>query len=171
MENIKNSNSLPPVEKIEDFKKIFLSLAKEKEYIETACSHLQQAAQESEKAAENILKCTNETLTLLNSIEKNLQNTHTDRENSEDIEKMKNNLTRILSEAQFQDIFAQRLLKIDSFLKRLEKLIDETGTQIGISEKDVDTKSKEFIKSKEEFAWENEVEQKDVDDILKEFGI
>ena len=56
-------------------------------------------------------------------------------------------LIAILSDLQLQDIITQRLDKIEAFLQLLDEKVDMST-------------SKEFL---DEFAWENEVDQDDID--------
>lgn len=56
---------------------------------------------------------------------------------------------------EFQDIIAQRLKKVEDFLIKIDKIIDSKET-------------KEYLK---DFAWDREITQDDVDEILKKHGV
>lgn len=105
---------------------------------EIAYNHLQLSIEESENSTKEVLE-------ILNSLLK---------EKNRD-EKLVKNLENAIEKLQFQDIFAQRLKKVQNFLKEIDKKID----------------SKKDENKLNEFAWENEVDQNDVDDILKSYGL
>lgn len=68
---------------------------------------------------------------------------------------LKNSLKEIISLLEFQDILAQRLKKVEDFLIKVDKIVD----------------SKESKEDLKEFAWEKEITQNDVDEILKKHGL
>ncbi|WP_281951184.1 hypothetical protein [Nitrosophilus kaiyonis] len=68
---------------------------------------------------------------------------------------LENKIVKATELLQFQDIISQRLKKVQNFLKEIDSLIDSQIDKEKLSD----------------FAWENEVEQNDVDDILKSYGL
>jgi len=98
-----------------------------------ATNHLDLCINESEEAVKEIME-------IINEIKK-----------SKDFDQKK--LDTIIEKLQFQDICAQRLKKVQNFLKEIDKNYKSNNTDL------------------EEFAWENEVIQDDVDDILKSYGL
>lgn len=68
-------------------------------------------------------------------------------------EKSKDLITQALAALQFQDIITQRLDKLDSFLQMVDK-------QTHLME------DKRFL---DEFAWENEVDQNDIDQMFNNY--
>ncbi len=109
---------------------------------EIACNHLLKARNESKDATKDILKSLNEVLKILQN-------------NGKDTQKAISNIKKSIEKLQYQDILAQRLKKVEDFLKEIDKKID--------TNKDEDELN--------EFAWENEVAQDDIDDILKSYGL
>ena len=107
---------------------------------EIAYNHLQSSIQESQKASEEILKNLNSAMEMVKN---------------KDYENLEKLLIKSIENLQFQDILAQRLKKVQDFLKNVDSIIE--------TEKDK--------KKLDEFAWENEVVQEDVDDILKSHGL
>ncbi len=61
-------------------------------------------------------------------------------------------IVEALTFLQFQDIITQRLKKVEEFLQIIDKSVDLKSSQ-------------EFL---EEFAWENEVDQEDIDKMFNE---
>ncbi len=120
---------------------------KNKDY-EIAYKHLEKSRIESEEATKNILNYINESLELLKQLE-SLQT------NDSLIKELRENLEKSLVSFQFQDIISQRLKKVEEFLLQADKT---HGPVIA---------GKEL----KEFAWENEVEQEHIDDILKSYGL
>ena len=91
-------------------------------------------------AQKEIQKCAKTVYDVLEKLEK----LHHDDEAYIDL------LTKAMSALQFQDIVHQRLMKVDKFLQTIDPQID-----IHLQN--------QFIK---EFAWENEVNQQDVDSLF-----
>ncbi|WP_187647014.1 hypothetical protein [Nitrosophilus labii] len=120
---------------------------KNKDY-EIAYRHLEKSRKESEEATKNILHYINDSLEILNTIE----NTNA---NEALLKKLRKNLENSLISFQFQDIISQRLKKVEGFLLQADKT--QGPVKAG--------------KELEEFAWENEVEQEHIDDILKSHGL
>jgi len=78
-------------------------------------------------------------------------------------------LTEALTLLEFQDILAQRLLKVKGFLTDVEKSILKIAILAGIEEKGEG--QEELKKKMEELEWKKEVSQQDVDEIMKQFGL
>ena len=71
---------------------------------------------------------------------------------------------------EFQDIMAQRLLRIKGFLSDVEKSILRIVILAGIEE--IENERKEDLQKKlEELEWKKEVSQDEVDEIMKQFGM
>jgi hypothetical protein len=105
-----------------------------------AFNHLENSKVESEKGVKEVLSNLN---SILSSLKKN---------NYENVEEL---IKKSIETLQFQDISAQRLTKVQKFLKKIDRLIS-THPQ------------KDEIK---DFAWEKEVTQENVDEILKSHGL
>ncbi|ADU96815.1 nitrogenase component 1 family protein [Thermovibrio ammonificans] len=81
-----------------------------------------------------------------------------------------NNLMTALTLLEFQDILAQRLLKVKNFLSELEKSILKIALLAGLEDKPQE-EQEEIQKKIEELEWKKEVTQEDVDQIMKQFGL
>ncbi len=107
-----------------------------------AYEHLQKSIEESEEAVKKAIELIHENIELVN-------------ENGIDRETFVENLTKQLELLQFQDILAQRLKKVQQFLIQTDNSISTHQSEIALKE----------------FAWEKEIEQENVDDILKSYGL
>ena len=112
---------------------------------EIAYNHLDKSIHDSQNATQNILDLINQTLTLLK--DSNIDDKIT--------EKLTQNLEKSIESLQFQDIMAQRLTKVKKFLINADKIIDKHSQIVDLNK----------------FAWDKEIEQSDVDDILKSHGL
>jgi chemotaxis protein CheZ len=162
------------IEKIENFKKIFSELNEKSSGFSIVNQHINKSITESEEATKKIIENITYSLSL---IEENLSflNGHVYSMEIERIKENENqisaNLTEALTLLEFQDILAQRLKKISSFLSEVEKDIVKIALELGLTQTK-DSKEAEKIKKKlEELEWKKEVSQTDVDEILNEFGM
>ena len=72
---------------------------------------------------------------------------------------------------EFQDIMAQRLLKVRDFLLDLEKSIVRVALVAGLEETEKEEEKEEIREKLEELEWKKEVSQSEVDEIMKQFGL
>ena len=105
-----------------------------------AYNHLEKSIKESEEATKKIIENINNSL----KIAKSLGN-----------QNLKRYLENSLVLLEFQDIIAQRVKKVEDFLKKVDKIVD----------------TKDLKENLKEFAWERETTQEDVDEILKRHGL
>ncbi len=162
------------IEKIESYKTQFSQLNEKSSGFSIVNQHINKSIKESEEATKKIIENITYSLSLLEE-NKSYLNGHL---YSMEIERVKqnestisSNLTEALTLLEFQDILAQRLKKISSFLTEVEKDIMKIALELGLSETK-DSKQAEKIRKKlEELEWKKEVSQKDVDEILNEFGM
>ena len=155
---------------IESYKNDIESLGNKREGLKSVNQHIELAIRESEEATKKLIDNIMETANILKNILEHL--TITDQERfKEDLQKAIKLLTESLTLLEFQDILSQRLLKISGFVTDLEKEILKILLLFGIKEEKSDEKREELKEKLEELEWKKEVSQKDVDDILKQFGM
>jgi len=155
---------------IESYKSDVESLGSKREGLKSVNQHIELAIKESEEATKKLI----DNIMVTTKILKNLleQISPTDQEKfRQDLEKAIKLLTESLTLLEFQDILSQRLLKISGFVTDLEKEILKILLLFGIKEEKSDEKREELKEKLEELEWKKEVSQKDVDDILKQFGM
>jgi chemotaxis protein CheZ len=160
---------------IEDFKNEIETLNIQKEGFSKINSHIQQSIQESERAAVSILNAINLAMNNIKDVKEilnfeGLSDSNLEKLN-EKLDVSYNVLFESLPQLEFQDILAQRLQKISTFLTDLEKEILRLILLFGITEEKSEEKRKEMEDKLKEIEWKKEVEQNDVDLILKEFGM
>lgn len=155
---------------IEEYKKDVETLGTKREGLKSVNQHIELAIKESEEATKKLIDNIMETTKILKRVLEQL--TQDDqRKFRDDLEKIMRLLTESLTLLEFQDILSQRLLKISGFITDLEKEILKILLLFGISEEKSDEKREELKEKLEELEWKKEVSQKDVDDILKQFGM
>ncbi len=160
------------LELVESFKQE-LSKIPAKEGFRTVNQHIDNAISESEEATKKIID-------LIGSSLESLQEAISEVEKIEGAGKEKvlkllsdilNNLTNALTLLEFQDILAQRLLKVKQFLSDIEKSIVKIAILAGIEETAHESDKEELKKKLEELEWKKEVSQEEVDRIMKQFGL
>ncbi len=160
---------------IEDFKKEIETLNLQKEGFSKINSHIEQSIKESEEAAENLLNAINLAMNNIKDVKEiiNYEGTGDGNLNkiNEKLDTSYDVLFNSLSKLEFQDILSQRLQKISTFLSDLEKEIFRLILLFGITEEESEEKRKEMEEKLKEIEWKKEVNQEDVDLILKEFGM
>ncbi len=157
---------------IESFKKEVSGISAKKEGISYATNHIDAAISESEEAAKKLIDLLGTVLEELNSL-LGLTSKVDNEELRLNIESRVKNITKLLTSAltllEFQDILAQRLLKVKDFLSDLEKSLLKVILTLGIEER-VGNED-ELKKKMDELEWKKEVSQEDVDEIMKQFGL
>ncbi len=160
---------------IEDFKREIETLNLQKEGFSKINSHIEQSIKESEEAAVNILNAINLAMNNIKDVKEILNIEGLRDGNLDKINKKLDTSYDVLFESlpklEFQDILSQRLQKISTFLSDLEKEILRLILLFGITEEKSEEKRKEMEDKLKEIEWKKEVEQEDVDLILKEFGM
>ncbi len=160
------------LELVESFKQE-LSKIPAKEGFRTVNQHIDNAISESEEATKKIID-------LIGSSLESLQKAISEVEKIEGAGREKvlkllsdilNNLTNALTLLEFQDILAQRLLKVKQFLSDIEKSIVKIAILAGIEETAHESDKEELKKKLEELEWKKEVSQEEVDRIMKQFGL
>ncbi|MEO2068168.1 MAG: hypothetical protein ABGX27_01490 [Desulfurobacteriaceae bacterium] len=164
------------LEIVESFKAEISKVSIQKEGFKAVNQHIDTAINESEEATKKIidiisvsLEAVNQSLEIVSQIEVN-------ESFKEKIEKIKelltntsNNLINALTLLEFQDILAQRLLKVKNFFADIEKSILKIALLAGIEE--ATDRKEELEKKLEELEWKKEVSQDEVDEIMKQFGL
>ncbi len=162
------------IQKIEKYKSIFSSITEKKEGFSIVNKHIDKSISESEEATKKLIENITYALSLLEENKDILKKSIYSME-MEKVKQNENTLSEILTEAltllEFQDILAQRLKKISEFLNDVEKDIVKLAVDLGLEDNPDSKKAKEIKKKLEELEWKKEVNQADVDDILKEYGM
>ncbi len=157
---------------IESFKKEVSGISVKREGISYATNHIDAAISESEEATKKLIDLIGSVLEELNSL-LGLASKIDNEELKLNIESRVKNITKLLTSAltllEFQDILAQRLLKVKGFLSDLEKSLLKVILTLGIEEKIGN--EDELKKKMDELEWKKEVSQEDVDEIMKQFGL
>jgi len=157
---------------IESFKGEISSISEKKRGINLATSQIETAINESEEATRKLIDSVGESLEEINSLielTSRIEDGELRSAFQEKLTGLLNRLTRNLTLLEFQDILAQRLLKVKDFLTDLEKSILKVALLAGIEEKPAE--EKELRRKMEELEWKKEVSQEDVDEIMKQFGL
>ena len=162
------------IQKIEEYSSIFSNLTEKKDGFSIINKHINKSITESEEATKKLIENITYALSVIEE-NKDLLNKSI---YSMEIEKVKQNedvlaetLTEALTLLEFQDILAQRLKKISDFLNEVEQDIVKLAIDLGLEDTLESEKAKEIKKKLEELEWKREVEQTDVDEILKEHGM
>ncbi len=157
---------------IKSFKKEVSNISAKKEGFNHATGHIDAAISESEEATKKLIDLIGTVLEELNAL-LGLASKVDNEELKVNIESRVKNISSLLTSAltllEFQDILAQRLLKVKGFLSDLEKSLLKVVLSLGIEEKAGD--QDELKKKMEELEWKKEVSQEDVDEIMKQFGL
>jgi len=167
---------------LEQFHKELENLSLGKVGFKEAYSQLDTAIKESEESTRKLIDIINKSLKKLKTISKDLDEVLDHgackhvikiiRKDKKDINKLESNLTQSLALFSFQDISSQRILKVKKFLQDLEKSIIRLMIAVGIEDGNLpEEKKREIEKKLEELEWKKEVNQEDVDEILKEMGL
>jgi len=157
---------------IESFKNEISSISEKKKGFNLASSHLQSAISESEEAAKRLIESIGKTLEELGELlplTEKVEDAELKEKLKSSIQRIIERLTNDLTLLEFQDILAQRLLKVKDFLTDLEKSLLKITLLAGIEEHPAD--KEEIRKKMEELEWKKEVSQEDVDEIMKQFGL
>ncbi|WP_457681731.1 hypothetical protein [Thermovibrio sp.] len=160
------------LELVESFKSEVSAISRKKEGFNLASGHIQTAITESEEATKKLIDSIGKTLEDLNALlelSQKVKDEELRKKFSSTISSLISRLTSDLTLLEFQDILAQRLLKVKNFLNDLEKSILKITLLVGIEE---DSEGKDELRKKmEELKWKKEVSQSDVDEIMKQFGL
>ncbi|SMO48095.1 chemotaxis protein CheZ [Balnearium lithotrophicum] len=157
---------------IEDFKRDLSEISSKKEGLKAVSKHIDESISESEEAVKKLIDMISKALDELNELKLVVEKLgDRDREIAEEkINNLISILTNSLTFLEFQDILAQRLLKIKKFLSDLEKSILKMIITAGLEDEKYLSKKK--IQEKlEELEWKKEVSQEEIDEIMKEFGL
>ncbi len=156
---------------VEDFKRDLSEISSKKEGLKAVNKHIDESISESEEAVKKLIDMISKALDELNELKLVVEKLgDRDREIAEEkINNLISILTNSLTLLEFQDILAQRLLKIKKFLSDLEKSILKMIITAGLE--DEKNLSKEKTQEKlEELEWKKEVSQEEIDEIMKKFG-
>lgn len=162
---------------IQSYQEELSTLHFEEKGIDTVNTHLKKSISESEEAAEKILDNIHRSLKYIEEIRSvcaTMRSEGTTAE-AEKIEQMldivQKNTVENLTLMEFQDILAQRLLKSSGLLDDLKSKMLKLILLMGINENENDEARQQMEAKLNEIAWEKEVDQDDVDDILRQFGL
>ena len=159
----------------EDLKNEIETLNVQKEGFSKINSRIERSIKESEEATTDILNAINLAMNNIKDVKEILNfeeyNDGNSNKINEKLDVSYDVLFDSLPRLEFQDILSQRLQKISTFLSDLEKEILRLILLFGITEEESEEKRKEMEEKLKEIEWKKEVEQEDVDLILKEFGM
>ena len=157
---------------IESFKSEISKVSAQKDGFKAVNHHIETAINESEEATKKLIDLIGDSL---EKLQESLELTQ--KLTGEEAQKLQslisatlNNLMNALTLLEFQDILAQRLLKVKTFISDVEKSILKIALLAGLEEKPQEEKD-EIKKKIEELEWKKEVSQEDVDEIMKQFGL
>ncbi|NPA52957.1 MAG: hypothetical protein GXO22_08685 [Aquificae bacterium] len=164
---------------IENYKKELENLDVKKDGFQSVDRHIRLSIEESEKYTSEIINDINASLSVLKKVQDNNKallkiygNDPLIEENNQLVKNIYDTLVNDLTKLEFQDILSQRLLKVASFMKDLEREILKIILLFGLNDNTKSEEEKRELKEKlKEIEWKKEVSQEDVDDILKEFGL
>ncbi|ADY72709.1 putative myosin-2 heavy chain, non muscle [Desulfurobacterium thermolithotrophum DSM 11699] len=162
---------------IESFKSEISQISAQKAGFKAINHHIDIAILESEEATKKIidfigssLEAVQESLELISQIKVKEDSTEKAKRLRELLSATTSSLINALTLLEFQDILAQRLLKVKNFLSDIEKSILKIAILAGIEETDK-KKRGELEKKLEELEWKKEISQNEVDEIMKQFGL
>jgi len=161
------------LELVESFKNEISDISKKKKGFDLASDHIDSAISESEEATKKLIDSigrTLEDLSQLLEISSQVSEPSVREALTSKISQLISRLTSDLTLLEFQDILAQRLLKVKSFLNDVERSVLKIALLAGIEEKE-GKEEEELRKKMEELQWKKEVSQEDVDEIMKQFGL
>jgi len=161
------------LELIDSFKSEVTKISQQKEGFKAVSHHIDTAISESEEATKKVidligssLEAVQEVLSFLKELPGGEKRERAEELLSRTLKDLMNALTLL----EFQDILAQRLLKIKEFLSELEKSILKIVILVGIEESE-DGKKEDLQRKLEELQWKKEISQDEVDEIMKQFGM
>ena len=158
---------------VESFKEELSKVSSKREGFKAVNKHIDTAISESEEATKKLIDVIGDSLEKLQKAVELVAGLEGD--SREEVLKLLNtvlsNLMNSLTLLEFQDIMAQRLLKVRDFLSDLEKSIVRVALVAGLEETVVEEEKEEIKKKLEELEWKKEVSQEDVDQIMKQFGL
>ena len=158
---------------IESFKEELSKVSSKREGFKAVNKHIDTAISESEEATKKLIDVIGDSLEKLQKAVELVADL--EGQSREEVLKLLNavlnNLMNSLTLLEFQDIMAQRLLKVRNFLSDLEKSIVRVALVAGLEEAQVEEEKEEIKKKLEELEWKKEVSQEDVDQIMKQFGL
>ncbi len=160
------------LELVESFKQELSKVSVQKEGFRTVSHHIDRAISESEEATKKIIELISSSLSTIEELNKLVGVLPQEEKErlAEKHERLISNLTEALTLLEFQDILAQRLLKVKGFLSDIERSLVKIALLAGLEE--VENSEKQEIEKKlEELEWKKEVTQEDVDEIMKQFGL
>ena len=158
---------------IESFKEELSKVSSKREGFKAVNKHIDTAISESEEATKKLIDVIGDSLEKLQKAIELVAGLE-GKEREEVLKLLNtvlNNLMNSLTLLEFQDIMAQRLLKVRDFLSDLEKSIVRVALVAGLEETEVEEEREEIQKKLEELEWKKEVSQEDVDQIMKQFGL
>ena len=158
---------------VESFKSEISRISLRKEGFKAVNRHIDAAISESEEATKKIIDLIGISMETLQEILSLIQE-FPDGERKERVVNLLSgtleNLINALTFLEFQDIMAQRLLKVKGFLSDVEKGVLKIALLAGIEEVE-DEKKEDLQKRLKELEWKKEISQEEVDEIMKQFGI
>jgi len=158
---------------IESFKKELSKVSSKREGFKAVNKHIDTAISESEEAARKLIEAIGDSMEKLQRAVEIVSKL--EGEGKEEaislIQSVLTTLMNSLTLLEFQDIVAQRLLKIRDFLFDLEKSIVRIALAAGLEEDSGEEEKEEIRKKLEELEWKKEVSQSEVDEIMKQFGL
>ena len=157
---------------IKSFKDELSNISQKREGFSLANDHIESAINESEEATKKLIESigkTLEDLSYLLELSSQIEDKSLKEKLTGKLKEIISRLTFDLTLLEFQDILAQRLLKVKSFLNDVEKSILKIALLAGIEERP--SEEPELRKKMEELQWKKEVSQEDVDEIMKQFGL
>lgn len=158
---------------IESFKDELSKVSSKREGFKAVNRHIDTAISESEEATKKLIEAIGDSMEKLQKaveIVSNLKGEGREKAISL-IRSVLNTLMNSLTLLEFQDIMAQRLLKVRDFLLDLEKSIVRIVLVAGLEETEKEEEKGEIKKKLEELEWKKEVSQSEVDEIMKQFGL
>ncbi len=158
---------------IESFKEELSKVSSKREGFKAVNKHIDTAISESEEAARKLIEAIGDSMEKLQKAVEIVSKL--EGEGKEEaislIQSVLTTLMNSLTLLEFQDIMAQRLLKVRDFLLDLEKSIVRIALVAGLEGADEEKEKEEIKKKLEELEWKKEVSQSEVDEIMKQFGL
>ncbi len=158
---------------IESFKDELSKVSSKREGFRAVNKHIDSAISESEEATKKLIEAIGDSMEKLQRAVQLVEKM--EGEGKEEVVSIINSVLTTLMNSltllEFQDIMAQRLLKVRDFLVDLEKSIVKVALVAGLEETEEEGEKEEIKKKLEELEWKKEVSQEDVDEIMKQFGL
>ena len=158
---------------IESFKDELSKVSSKREGFRAVNKHIDSAISESEEATKKLIEAIGDSMEKLQKAVQLVEKM--EGEDKEEVVSIINSVLTTLMNSltllEFQDIMAQRLLKVRDFLVDLEKSIMRIALVAGLEETEEGEEKEEIKKKLEELEWKKEVSQEDVDEIMKQFGL